>query len=195
MTTLIRRVLGAVALRPATYEEIEADRGSFGQSAAVVLMSALAAGIGARGFGGRADFIPTMTFVAFAAWAAWALLTYYIGARLMPDVNTRSDIFEMMRTMGFASAPGILRIVGVVPMLAAPIFALTAVWMLLAMIVAVRQALDYTSTARAVAVCAFGWVLTLVIVLVLGLFSPPALAAHADVASSPVAVLPTAAKA
>jgi hypothetical protein len=172
MTTFMRRVIGATALSPAIYEEIEADRKSLGQAVVVVLMSALAAGVGARGFGGRADFIPTMTFVAFAAWAAWALLTYQIGVRLLPDTDTHSDFYEMMRTMGFAAAPGILRIVGVIPVLTTPIFVLTAVWMLFAMVVAVRQALDYRSTARAVAVCAVGWLLAIVIVLVLGLLSP-----------------------
>jgi hypothetical protein len=172
MTTFMRRVIGATALNPAIYEEIEADRDSLWQAGAVVLMSAVAAGVGARGLGVRADFIPTMTFVAFAAWTAWAVLTYQIGTRLMPEVTTRSDAYEMMRTMGFAAAPGILRVVGVIPVLTTPIFALTAVWMLFAMVVAVRQALDYRSTARAVAVCAVGWLLAIVIVLVLGLLSP-----------------------
>jgi hypothetical protein len=177
MTTFIRRVFGATALSAAVYEEIEADRTSLGQALAVVLLSALAAGVGARGFGGRADFIPTMTVVALVAWVAWAVLTYQIGVRLLPDANTRSDIPEMMRTMGFAAAPGILRVVGVIPVLTTPVFALTAVWMLLAMVVAVRQALDYRSTARALAVCAIGWLVTLAVVVGLGMLSPPALTA------------------
>ena len=82
------------------------------------------------------------------AWAAWALLTYEIGAKLLPGTNTRVDVYELLRTIGFASAPGMLRIIGVVPALTRPIFFLTAVWMLLAMIVAVRQALDYAYGPR-----------------------------------------------
>jgi len=176
MTTFVRRLIGAAALNSATYEEVEADPGSFGQALAVVLMSALAAGVGARGFGGgRASFIPTMAFVALSAWTAWALLTYEIGARLMPDPDTRSDLYEMMRTMGFAAAPGLLMIIGVIPGLTTPIFGLAAVWMLLAMVVAVRQALDYTSTLHAFAVCAVGWLLTIVVVFIIGLLSPPVL--------------------
>ncbi|HMB82117.1 MAG TPA: hypothetical protein VKI43_18705, partial [Vicinamibacterales bacterium] len=72
------------------------------------------------------------------------------------------------------AAPGMLRIFGVVPGAAIPAFAITAIWMLAAMVVGVRQALDYKSTARAVAVCGVGWALALAIAVGLGLvFSPP----------------------
>ncbi len=177
MWTFIQRVIGATALQSSTYEEVEADPKSLGQAAVVVLLSAAAAGIGARGFGGHAD-VPAMAAIALMAWAGWALLTYYIGVRLLPSANTRSDVYEMMRTMGFAAAPGILRVVGVIPELTTPIFALTAVWMLFAMVLAVRQALDFASTARAVLVCGMGWVLTVVVVVILGLFTGPTLAAQ-----------------
>ena len=80
------------------------------------------------------------------AWAAWALLTYQIGVKLMPEPETRADVGELLRTIGFSAAPGMLRIFGIVPGAAIPAFAITAVWMLVAMIVAVRQALDYKST-------------------------------------------------
>ena len=72
----------------------------------------------------------------------------------MPEPQTRADVGELLRTIGFASAPGMLRVFGIVPGATIPAFAITAVWMLAAMIVAVRQALDYQSTSRAVAVCA-----------------------------------------
>ena len=81
---------------------------------------------------------------------------------------------ELLRTIGFASAPGILRVFGVVPGATIPAFAITAIWMLCAMVVAVRQALDFTSTARAIAVCAIGWALAMLIAVSFGLFlSPP----------------------
>jgi hypothetical protein len=92
----------------------------------------------------------------------------------MPAPETRSDVGELLRTIGFSAAPGILRIFGVVPGAAIPAFVITAVWMLAAMIVAVRQALDYKSTARAIAVCGLGWVLTIVIAVGLGLVFGPA---------------------
>jgi hypothetical protein len=173
--TFVKRLIGATALEAATYEEIEADRTSTGQAMGVVLMSAAAAGIGARGFGAPLSVLPTIAIVALLAWASWSMLTYQIGVRLLAGPDTHADVTELLRTIGFASAPGLLRVLGVVPALTAPVFGLTTVWMLLAMMVAVRQALDYTSTARALAVCVLGCVLTLAFVLVLGLVVSPAL--------------------
>ena len=83
------------------------------------------------------------------------------------------DVGELLRTIGFSSAPGLLRVFGVVPDLALPVFALTTAWMLVAMVVAVRQALDYESTWRAVGVCTLGLAFALIIALAFGLFLGP----------------------
>jgi hypothetical protein len=98
---------------------------------------------------------------------------YEVGARIFPGPDTRADVGELLRTTGFATAPGLLRIVGVLPGMTIPSFAVAALWMRLAMIIAVRQALDYTSTRRAVAVCGLGWVLALTFAIVFGLFFGP----------------------
>ena len=174
-TPFVMRLIGALALDPVTYEEVEADRSATGQALLVVVLSSIGAGIGARGFGsGSPRSMVFISAVSLLAWAAWALLTYQIGVKLMPEPQTRADVGELLRTIGFASAPGMLRVFGIVPGAALPAFAITAVWMLVAMIVAVRQALDYTSTARAVAVCALGWALALAIAVGLGLVFSPA---------------------
>jgi hypothetical protein len=107
------------------------------------------------------------------AWAAWALVIFEVGVRLMPEPETQSNVGELLRTIGFAATPGILRVFGVLPGVTVPVFAVTAVWMLAAMVVAVRQALDYRSTARALAVCGLGWALAVVIALGLGLAFGP----------------------
>jgi hypothetical protein len=173
-TPFVMRLIGALALDPLTYEEVEADRSATGQALLVVVLSSVGAGIGARGLGSGS--LPTMVFISalsLIAWAAWALLTYQIGVRLMPEADTRADIGELLRTIGFSATPGMLRIFGIVPGAAIPAFAVTALWMLVAMIVAVRQALDYKSTARAVAVCGLGWVLAVAIAVGLGLVFGP----------------------
>jgi hypothetical protein len=141
----------------------------------VVFMSSVSAGIGALGWGyGSIRGILFISGLALISWAAWALVTFEIGSRLMPDPQTRGDVGELLRTIGFASAPGMLRVFGVVPGATIPAFVITAVWMLCAMVVAVRQALDYTSTARAIAVCALGWALAIGMAAAVGLFfSPP----------------------
>jgi hypothetical protein len=111
--------------------------------------------------------------VALMAWVAWAFIVYQIGTRILPGSSTRADVGELLRTTGFATAPGLLRIIGVVPGLTIPSFAIAALWMLVAMIIAVRQALDYTSTRRAIAVCGVGWVLALAFAVLFGtLFGP-----------------------
>jgi hypothetical protein len=171
----IQRLIGAAALDVAIYEEVEADRGATGQAIAVVLLTSLATGLGSRGFEGGASLgtILLMTIGALLGWAAWALVTLQIGGRLLPEPQTRVDIGELLRTIGFANAPGLLRIFGIIPSVTYPAFAITAVWMLLSMIVAVRQALDYKSTTRAVVVCLIGWLLSLAISAAIGLFLGP----------------------
>jgi hypothetical protein len=173
-TPFVMRLIGALALDPVTYEEVEADRSATGQAMLVVVLSSVGAGIGARGLGsGSLQSMVFISAVSLLAWAAWALLTYQIGVRLMPDTDTRPDVGELLRTLGFSAAPGMLRIFGIVPGAAIPAFAITAIWMLAAMVVAVRQALDYTSTARAVAVCGLGWALAIAIAVGLGLVFGP----------------------
>ncbi len=93
---------------------------------------------------------------------------------LLPGRETRSSVGELLRTLGFASTPGLMRALGVLPAITLPVFAVSSVWMLVAMIVAVRHALDYTSTARAVAVCVVGWILALTIAIVIGFLFAPA---------------------
>jgi len=172
----LQRLIGAMSLDAAIYEEVEADRTATGQALATVLLSSVAAGIGSRGI--EAPSVTSIIFistVSLIAWVAWALLTFEIGGRLMPEPQTRVDAGELLRTIGFASTPGLMRVLGVIPGATVPVFAATAVWMLVATIVAVRQALDYRSTARAVAVCALGWLLALAVAMALGLFFGPTL--------------------
>jgi hypothetical protein len=167
-------MFGAAALDSAIYEEVEADRTATGQAMIVVVLSSLAAGVGASGWPGmspRGAF--AISGIALIAWATWAVVTFEIGGRLMPEPQTRVDVGELLRTIGFASAPGMLRVFGIIPNVTTPAFAITTVWMLLATVVAVRQALDFASTRRAVAVCVLGWALAIFIAMALGLFFGP----------------------
>jgi hypothetical protein len=169
MGTYFRRLVGAVGLDPAAFEDVEADRGATVQAGVTVLLSSVAAGIGAQGFGRDVSLVP-FAIVTLLAWAAWALLTFEVGARVLPGARTHADVGELLRTLGFAAAPGLLLVLGVLPGLALPVFVMAALWMLAAMIVGVRQALDYTSTVHAVAVCVFGWGLAVALVIAVGFF-------------------------
>src|SRR4249919_2498881 len=101
-TPFVMRLIGAMALDPVTYEEVEADRSATGQAVLVVVLSSVGAGIGARGLGGGS--LRSMVFItamSLVMWAAWALVTYTIGVKLMPEPQTRADVGELMRTIGF----------------------------------------------------------------------------------------------
>jgi hypothetical protein len=181
-TTFLQRLIGAVSLDAPVYEEVEADPRATTQAFVVVLLSSLAGGIGATrllGPRGAADFsianILFLTAVALVLWAAWALLTFEVGYRLLPQPQTRSDPGELLRTVGFATAPGLLRVFGVFPEVAVPAFVVSSVWMIAAMVVAVRQALDYQSTSRAIAVCLLGFSLSMAVAVILGLLFGPKL--------------------
>ena len=164
MFTFIRRMVGAALLNSNTYEEVEADRGATGQALAVVLLASVGTAVGWVGVTpGRVWTMAVLSVVAVAAWISWALLTYLIGALLMPEEQTQANPGELLRTLGFAQAPGILRAFGALGGLGPLVVGVTALWTLATMVVAVRQALDYTSTWRAVGVCIVGWVLSGVI--------------------------------
>jgi hypothetical protein len=162
MTPFAERMLRAAKLDAEVYEEVEADTTAMGQAMGVVVLSSLAAGIGALTTEGGPGLVAA-TVGALISWFIWALLTYLIGAKLLPEPQTEADLPELLRTIGFSSAPGMIRIVGIVPGLF-PIASLVAsIWMLVAMVVAVRQALDYQSTWRAAGVCLIGFAVQVIV--------------------------------
>lgn len=176
MTSFTNRILLAAKLNPAVYEEVEADRTAMGQAMAVVVLASLAAGIGSMqqigvGIGG----LLMGTLTALLGWAAWAAIIYLVGTRLLPEPQTKADYGELLRTIGFASAPGLIRILGIIPGLMGIVFLAAGIWMLVATVIAVRQALDYHSTARAVGVCLIGWLAQLLIMaLIFAITGAPA---------------------
>jgi hypothetical protein len=164
------RIIRAAKLDVNLYEEVEADKGAMGQAMGVVVLSSIAAGVGSIqkvGFNG----ILVGTITALIGWYIWAYITYFIGTKILPEPQTKADHGELLRTIGFSSSPGLIRVFGIIPGLSQIIFLAASIWMLIAMVIAVRQALDYKSTLRAVGVCLIGWVFqTLIIVLVISIF-------------------------
>ena len=156
MSRFLRRMVRAALLDREVYEEVEHDRGATSEALAVVVLSAVAAGIGSVENSGPRGILWS-TLAALVGWYVWAYVTYLIGTRILPTGQTVADHGQLLRTIGFSSAPGILRLLAVFPPIAGPAFLLGTLWMMLAMVVAVRQALDYTSTLRAVAVCTIGF--------------------------------------
>ncbi len=173
MASIQERMIRAAKLDVQLYEEVEADRGAMGQAMGVVVLSGVAAGIGNFANGGLSGTV-TVTIGALVGWYIWAFLTYFIGTRFLPEPQTRADQGELLRTIGFASAPGLIRVLGIIPGLTGFVFSLAGIWMLVAMVIAVRQALDYKSTWRAIGVCAVGWLIqALILAVAVSIFVGP----------------------
>jgi hypothetical protein len=169
MASLIDRMLGAAKLDIQVYEEVEADQSATTQAAIVVAIVAVASGIGSAQ-GGAAGIFGGL-IAAFAGWLLWSGVTYLIGDKLLDGTATWG---ELLRTIGFAQSPGVLYVLGVIPGVGGVIRLLVAVWLLVAGIIAIRQALDF-STGKAVATALLGWLamllLTAAILVPLGLMA------------------------
>jgi hypothetical protein len=166
MSVFVDRMVRAAKLDVQLYEEVEADTTSMGQAVGAVLISSVAAGIGSIGRGGIGGIIGAAV-LALVAWYIWAYLTYFIGTKLLPEPQTEADAGQLLRTIGFSSSPGVIRVIGIIPGITPIVFFAASIWMLVAMVVAVRQALDYRSTLRAVGVCLIGWIVQVIVFAVL----------------------------
>ena len=164
--SFINRIIRATMLDSNLYEEVEADKSALGQAMAIVVFSSIAAGIGLYKTGGFSGII-TGTMASLISWYVWAYLTYFIGTKFLPEAQTQADLGELLRTIGFSSSPGLLRVFYFVPGIGGLLYLISSLWMLVAMIIAVRQALDYNSTLRAVGVCVIGYILQIFILVII----------------------------
>lgn len=173
MTLYLYRLLGAMTLDDDMYEGIEGDRGVAWQAVLTVVLASVAAGLGASAWTSvHATTFLTLTGVALATWIAWAVLTCEIGLRVWPEPTTRTNLGELLRTVGFAAAPGLLQVFALLPRMALPVFVLTALWMFAAMVVAVQHALDYRSFWHAIAVCVVAGMLCVGVAFLIGVVAP-----------------------
>ena len=175
-------------LRRETFEEVEHNSAATIQAVMVVVIVAVATGIASQRSGVEGAPTGVVVFIGgiiigLVSWAFWAWITYFIGTRLLRDQDTLADWGQLARTLGFAQSPGIFRVLGVIPGVGPTIFFIAVIWQLVAMVIAIRQALDYTSTWRAVGVALVGFIpyiifQTLVLMLVLAVLgsgqAPPA---------------------
>ena len=149
---LINRMIRAAQLDPRLYAEVGADKTATLPAASVVLLAAFAGGINFPGapfsmlFGGL--------LAALLGWLLFAYVIYLIGAKLLPEPATKADFGALLRAMGFANAPGVVKLLGVVPELRVLVFFVAMVWVLVATVTAVRHTFSYTSSWRAIGVCA-----------------------------------------
>ena len=166
MNIFMDRIIRAAKFDVNLYEEVEADKDTMRQAMGVVVLSSLAAGVGSIGNLGLGGIL-LGTLAALGGWYIWAWLTYFIGTKFLAEPQTEADLGQLLRTTGFSSSPGLIRVLAIIPGLGTVVFSVASVWMLVTMVIAVRQALDYTSTCRAVGVCVIGWIIQTVILVLL----------------------------
>lgn len=160
-----RRMMGAATLDVATYEEVEADVTATGQAASVVALVAVAQAIGGAGAGTTG--VIGGVIAAIIGWLVWSAVTYLIGDKLLGGTASWG---ELLRTIGFAQSPGVLYVLAIIPLIGGPIRVLVSFWILVAGIIAIRQALDF-GTGRAVLTALFGWLAIVIPQLIIaGLF-------------------------
>jgi hypothetical protein len=157
MASFVERAIGAAKLDAATYEEVEHDGSAMGQAAALIVLASLAAGVGMIDELGVLGVL-LGAVITLVAWSLWAVITLLVGTRLLPAPQTEADFGQLFRTLGFSATPGVLQIAAVIPVAGTLIAFAASLWQLAAMVVAVRQALDYESTWRAIAVCLIGFI-------------------------------------
>ena len=156
-------------LRSDTYEDVEHDRGATLQALLVVILVSVAGGIGSlfREDTSVGDALILGVVLGIVSWAVWALATWIIGSTILKTADTEADWGQLARGTGFAQTPGILTVLVFLPTIGPIIFVVARIWQLVAMLIAVRQCLDYTSTWRAffvVLIAAIPWLIIVGIV-------------------------------
>lgn len=161
--SLVERMRRAALLDAATYEAVEHDTTATGQAAVVVALAAVAAAIGdVWRSGGPGLFNGLVGYLA--GWAVWSGIAYLVGTRLF---GGRATWGELLRTLGFAQAPGVLLVFAIVPLLGALVKGIVGLWLLATGFVALRQALD-VSVGRTVLTALVGWVALVVVRMLIG---------------------------
>lgn len=178
MNLFLNRLIRAARLDADLYKEVSADTGTMFQAMMTVFLYSAASAYGGFGRAGVAgiNFGLATTLVG---WYIWAFSAYFIGVRLLPDAGTKTERKAVLRAMGFASSPGLIRLLGLIPDLAGAVLLAATIWMIMTSIVAIKNALNYESTYRAAAVCIIGWIISaifqvLMYVSLLSVFGIPA---------------------
>jgi hypothetical protein len=167
-------MIRAARLDASLYEEVERDETATTQALLVVIISSFCAGIGTaigealRGHGaiGIGAGLVVGLVSALLSWLIWSFITYFVGVKIFGGTSSYG---ELLRTMGFSNAPGVLLICNFIPILGGIITFVVWIWGLVSMIVAVKQAQDF-STGKAIVTCIIGWIVAVVIAAIIGIF-------------------------
>ena len=177
MSLFLIRLFRAAKLDAGLYEEVIADTGTMFQAMMAVFIYSAASAYGGFARGGVAGINFGM-ITTIIGWYIWAFSAYFVGRRFLPEAETEGNRKAVLRAMGFASAPGLIRLLGLIPNMAGTTLLIASVWMFVAAVVAIKQAMNYQSIYRAAGVCMIGWIISaisqgLIYVSLLSVFGIP----------------------
>jgi hypothetical protein len=157
---MIERMIGAARLDPMAYEAVERDEGATLPALLVVVLAALASGIGGLGVGGIGGLLGG-TIAGLLAWVLYAAAAYVIGLAFFRTSETATTVGELLRTLGFAQTPRLLLVFAGLPILGPLLGVIVSVWVLITTVVAIRASLDFT-TGRAVGTAIIAWLVFII---------------------------------
>ena len=155
-----QRLQKAIMLDVSFYEEVENDKNFTDQAMMTVVLVSIVQGLMIAGFAPIA--LVQGILGSLLRFIIWAFFIAFVGTRILPEPETKSNTGELIRTLGFAYAPGLLVIFKVLPFISSFVDPIVVILQLAAMTIAVRQALDFNSTVRAVGVCIVAFLLMIV---------------------------------
>ena len=169
MASFQDRVVGAMRLQTTTFEEVEHDASATSQAAILVVAGAISGALASIAWIGITGALMSVV-LALIGWVIGSFVILIVGTKLFPGKNTEADMGQMLRTVGFANAPSLFGVLAIVPFLGVLIKIVLLIWGLVAMVIGVRQALDYDDTLKAVIVCVVAWVIMILVVAIGGMF-------------------------
>ncbi len=158
MNLFLNRLFRAAKLDARLYQEVIADPKTMFQAMVAVFIYSAASAYGGFGRAGVAGINFAM-ITTIVGWYIWAFSAYFVGVRLLPEAGTKEDRKAVLRAMGFASSPGLIRMLGLIPGFTGVTLLIASVWMFVAAVVAIKQAMNYQSIYRAVGVCMIAWII------------------------------------
>jgi hypothetical protein len=160
--TFGERVVGAMTLKEAAFEDVERDPTAIGQAVGVIVMAAVSAGIGNIYWGGLTGIVTGM-LMSLIGFAIWSVIVWLLGTKVFAEPTTKADFAETFRVIGFSAAPGLASVITIIPILGYLLMLIIWLWQMAAMVIAVKSVLDYSTIGKAVIVVLVGFVINLII--------------------------------
>jgi hypothetical protein len=165
---MLDRIMRIVKLDFSVFKEIESDPSATTQAAIIVavasVLSAVGSAVGAQNPG--TSFLSEI-LTGLIGWVVWAYVSYFVGRVLFQSKGTFNN---MLRVVGYANAPRLLGILGIIPCVGWIGSLAGAVLALIAGVLAVREGLDLDNT-KAIIVTVIGWAALMILgMIIAGIF-------------------------